>query len=281
MDACYAQKFHVQLLIAYNKVPERCRYDLQRHGAELMRRYDVPDWVSKSVDGPYEVGKCVCMWHSIRQHYRRYGKSVCVTVVEDGVSKVYIAQSTAKSAILERMNFMSLLKGSKVYAPWQEFEMYELLEGEAVPQMYSRFHGLGSKIDFLNMNLGQWIRSRSEDAPFVEYEFHATGPTMYRGEEESLQRALKAVPGITRVQWSIIGFSMFSLGYLDQYVQEIPVSGMYGEESLSQKHYHLRRSDGGFVYPEDWYQCDEALLQKDYLHDFNSPPVQHAARARL
>ena len=128
------------------------------------------------------------------------------------------------------------------------------------------------------MNLGQWIRSRSEDGAFVQYEFYATGPTMYRGEEESLQRALKAVSGITGVQWSITGFSAVSLGYLDQYVQEIPVSG---EDPLSQKHYLLRRSDGRFVYPEDWYQCDEALLQiGDCEYDFNSPPVQLADRVR-
>ena len=263
--------FRDTLAIAYASVPPQCRYDVDDIGAELMQQYDVADWVKDAVAGPQEVERCVCMWHSVREHYRRYVKSVCVTVVEDDVSKEYIAQSTARSTVVERMNYDQLLKGYKVYAPWQEFSMYELFERTKY----------GRAVDFLNMNLGQWIRSRSEDAPFVEYEFHATGPTMYRGEEESLQRALKAVPGITRVQWSIIGFSMFSLGYLDQYVQEIPVSGMYGEESLSQKHYHLRRSDGGFVYPEDWYQCDEALLQKDYLHDFNSPPVQHAARARL
>ena len=55
----------------------------------------------------------------------------------------------------------------------------------------------------------------------------------------------------------------------------------YLEDPLSQKHYLLRRSDGRFVYPEDWYQCDEALLQKDCEYDFNSPPVQLADRARL
>ena len=111
------------------------------------------------------------------------------------------------------------------------------------------------------------------DGAFVQYD-----DTMYRGEEESLQRALKAVPGITKVQWSIIGFSMFSLGYLDQYVQEISVSGRcYLEDPFAEKHYHLRRTDGQFVYPEHWYQCDEVLLQQEYQHDFKSPPV----RARL
>ena len=301
MEAYYAQMFPTRLSIAYLKVPERCRYHLHKHGAELMRRYDVPGWVSKTVDGPYEVGKCVCMWHSIRLHYRRYVKSVCVTVVEDGVSKVYIAQSTAKSTILERINVESLMKGYMVYAPWQEFSMHELRDYQAIPLKYARSYALGCKIHFLNMNLGQWIRSRSGDGPFVQYEipaewfrsrsedgsfvqyeipaegFESGSKTEYRGEEVSLQKALKAVPGITSVQWSIIGFSMFSLGYLDQYVQEIPVSGIYAEESFSQQHYLLRRTDGQFVYPEDWFACDEALLQQEYQRDFNVPPV----RARL
>ena len=274
--------FRDTLAIAYASVPPQCRYGQGDIGAELMQQYDVPDWVKDTVAGPQEVERCVCMWHSVREHYRRYVKSVCVTVVEDDVSKEYIAQSTAKSTIVERMNHDSLLKGYMVYAPWQEFSMYELREGKAIPQMYSKFHALGSKIHFLNMNLGQWIRSRSEDGPFVQYEilaegFEVGGTTMYRGEEESLQRTLKAVPGITSVQWSIIGFSMFSMGYLDQYVQEIPVSGIYAEESFSQQHYLLRRTDGQFVYPEHWFACDEALLQQEYQRDFNVPPV----RARL
>ena len=270
--------FRDTLSIAYASVPPQCRYDVHDIGAELMQQYDVADWVRDAVAGPEEVARCVCMWHSVREHYRRYVKSVCVTVVEDDVSKEYIAQSTARSTVVERMNYDQLLKGYQVYAPWQEFSMYELRDGEAIPRKYSRCHGLGSKIDCLNMNLGQWIRSRSEDRAFVQYEFYATGPTMYRGEEESLQRALKAVSGITGVQWSITGFSAVSLGYLDQYVQEIPVSG---EDPLSQKHYLLRRSDGRFVYPEDWYQCDEALLQiGDCEYDFNSPRVQLADRVR-
>ena len=263
-----------------------------------MRQYDVADWVSKAVDGPYELARCVCMWHSIRAHYRRYVKSVLITVLQDGVSKVYMAQSTAKSTILENINVESLLKSYMVYAPWQEFSMHELRDYEATPLKYARSYAPDGKIHFPNMNLGQWIRSRSGDGPFVQYEmpaewfrsrsedgsfvqyeipaegFESGSKTEYRGEEVSLQQALKAVPGITRVQWSIIGFSMFSLGYLDQYVQEIPVSGEYGEEAFSQQHYLLRRTDGQFVYPEDWFACDEALLQQEYRRDFNVPPVR-------
>ena len=252
--------FRDTLSIAYASVPAQCRYGVDDIGAELMQQYDVADWVKDAVAGPQEVERCVCMWHSVREHYRRYVKSVCVTVVEDDVSKEYIAQSTARSTVVERMNYDQLLKGYKVYAPWQEFSMYELFER-------SKY---GRSIDFLNMNLGQWIRSRSVDAtPFGVYD-----DTTYRGEEESLQRALKAVPGITKVEWSIIGFSMFSLGYLDRYVQEIPMNGVYGEEAISQKHYHVRRSDGWFVYPEQWYECDEVSFQQEYQHDFNSPPVR-------
>ena len=88
----------------------------------------------------------------------------------DGVNKVYIAQSTAKSTILERINVESLLKSYKVYAPWQEFSMHELRDYQAIPLKYARSYALGCKIHFLNMNLGQWIRSRSEDGPFVQYE---------------------------------------------------------------------------------------------------------------
>ena len=40
------------------------------------------------------------------------------------------------------------------------------------------------------------------------------------------------------------------------------MSGEYGEESFFQKHYHFRRTDGRLVYPEDWYQGGETLLQQ-------------------
>ena len=274
-----AWNFRNWLEIEYGKLPEECRvFHLQKHGAALMRQYDVPEWVYKAVSGPYEVVRCVCEWHSIRTHYRGYVKSVGINVVEDGVTKAYIAQSTRKSTILESMNQDDFVKGDMVYASWQEFEMYELQDDSEIPRgEYDSFHQLGYKIEWLSMNLGQWIRSRSEDASFVQYEILAdafapslTRKTKYRAEVESLENALKAVPGITRVQWSIIGFSKSSLGYLDQYVQEISVSGRcYLEDPFAEKHYHLRRTDGRFVYPEDWYQCDEALLQQ-YLY---SPPV--------
>ena len=297
MDKC-SQNFLDWLSWKYRSVPEESRYHLRWNAGALMRQYDVADWVSKAVDGPYELAGCVCMWHSIRAHYRRYVKSVRITVLEDGVNKVYIAQSTAKSTILERINVESLMKSYMVYAPWQEFSMHELRDDEASPLKYARLYALGRKIHFLDMNLGQWIRSRSGDGPFVQYEmpaewfrarsedgsfveyaipaggYDSESKTEYRGEEVSLQKALKAVPGITSVQWSIIGFSRFSLGYLDQYVQEIPVSGIYAEESFSQQHYLLRRTDGQFVYPEDWFACDEALLQQEYQRDFNVPPVR-------
>ena len=286
MDMC-SQNWKLWLSDVHSSVPEESRFHLQKHGGVLMRQYDVADWVSKAVDGPYELARCVCMWHSIRAHYRRYVKSVRITVLEDGVNKVYIAQSTAKSNILERINVQSLMKSYMVYAPWQEFSMHE----------DNRMYALGRTIHSLDMKLGQWIRSRCGDGPFVQYAMPAhwfrarsdhgsfaqyaipaegddsESKTEYRGEEVSLQTALKAVPGITSVQWSIIGFSMFSMGYLDQYVQEIPVSGNYAEESFSQQHYLLRRTDGRFVYPENWFACDEALLQQEYQRDFNVPPV--------